>query len=135
MSAPSDETIRQILTSAKTIAIVGHSAKPKRISYQIAQVLKQNGYQIYPVNPGQREIDGQPCYASLSDIPVAIDIVNVFRRPEYIPDILRAAINIQATTFWAQLGISHPEAEHIAATADINLIMDRCIKIEYQRLM
>jgi predicted CoA-binding protein len=129
-----DVALRSILTNAKVIAIVGHSDKPDRTSYQIAQFLKQVGYTVYPVNPSVADIDGQPSYPSLKEILEAIDIVNVFRRSQFLPEIVDEAIAVQAKTIWAQLGIFHPDAEQKAVAAGLNLIMDACIKVEYWRL-
>lgn len=129
-----DNAWRQILTSAKAIAVVGHSDKGDRTSYQIAQFLKQAGYIVYPVNPLFKEINGQPCYASLKDIPQTIDIVNIFRRSEYLPTIVEEAIAINAKTIWTQLGIWEPVSAQTALDAGLNVVMDACIKIEYLRL-
>jgi uncharacterized protein len=129
-----DAALRDVLLQAKTIAVVGHSDRPNRPSYQIAQFLRQAGYVVYPVNPAVTSIDGQPCYASLADVPVPIDIVNVFRRSEQLPGVAEEAIAIHAGTFWAQLGLSHPDAAKRAIEAGLNVVMDACIKIEYLRL-
>jgi uncharacterized protein len=129
-----DAALRDVLLQAKTIAVVGHSDRPNRPSYQIAQFLRQAGYVVYPVNPAVTSIDGQPCYASLADVPVPIDIVNVFRRSEQLPGVAEEAIAIHAGTFWAQLGLSHPDAAKRAIDSGLNVVMDACIKIEYLRL-
>jgi predicted CoA-binding protein len=129
-----DEKIADLLTSARTIAVVGHSADPSRTSYQIAAFLRRAGYNVIPVNPTVAEIDGQPCYSTLADVPEPIDIVNVFRRSEYLPDIVRDAIAIEAGAVWAQLGVEHRDAITIAQEAGMPLVMDRCIKVEYMRL-
>lgn len=128
------DKIKEILTQAQTIAVVGHSDKPQRTSYQIAQFLKNAGYTVYPVNPTVIEIDGQPCYGSLADIPAEIDIVNVFRQSQHLPNIAQEAIKIGAKTLWAQLGIHDDKAAQTALEAGLNVITDACIKIEYQRL-
>jgi uncharacterized protein len=91
-----DETMREILTRAKTIALVGHSDKTFRISYKIAEYLRKQGYRVYPVNPTVEEIDGEISYPSLADIPEKIDIVNIFRRSEHIAHIVEEAIQAQA---------------------------------------
>ena len=129
-----DQQIEELLTSAQTIAVVGHSADPSRTSYQIAAFLRRAGYNVIPVNPTVTEIDGQPCYASLTDVPQPIDIVNVFRRSEYLPDVVRDAAAVKAGAVWAQLGVEHRDAITIAQDADMPLVMDRCIKVEYMRL-
>lgn len=129
-----DNTMLKVLTQAKTIAVVGHSDKRHRTSYQIAQFLRSAGYTVYPVNPLVKTIDGQPCYASLREIAQPIDIVNIFRRSEYLPKIIEDAIAIDAKTVWAQLGISDLSSAQKALNAGLNVVMDSCIKIEYLRL-
>ncbi len=130
----SDQTLRDVLTQAQTIALVGHSDKPNRASYQIAQFLRQHGYLVFPVNPTVNTIDEQTCYAALADIPVAIDIVNVFRQSDHLPHIVEEAIAIHAPTVWAQIGVTHPGAVATARKAGLTLITDTCIKVEYVRL-
>ncbi|MFB2894551.1 CoA-binding protein [Aerosakkonemataceae cyanobacterium BLCC-F50] len=126
--------LRDILIQTKVIAVVGHSDNPTRISYQIAQFLRQVGYTVIPVNPMVSEIDGQPCYASLQDIPQSVDLVNVFRRSEYLPEIVSDAIAIDAKTIWAQSGIYDETSAKKALQAGLNVVMDACIKVEYNRL-
>ncbi|MCD8486501.1 CoA-binding protein [Kamptonema cortianum] len=130
----SDRTLCQILLDTQTIAVVGHSDKPTRVSYQIAQFLRQAGYRVIPVNPQIREIEGATCYASLREIPERVDLVNVFRRSEFLAEIIEEAIAINAATVWAQLGIQDEAAAQTARKAGVNAIMNACIKIEYQRL-
>lgn len=130
-----DRTLQQILTDAKHIAVVGHSNKPDRDSYQIAQFLRSAGYVVYPVNPMVQEIDGQPCYASLKDIPEPIDIVDVFRRSEYLMEVVEEAIKVHTKTVWAQLGVEDANAAQKAKDAGLNMVMNACIKIEYLRLV
>jgi predicted CoA-binding protein len=129
-----DRAVSDILTQSRVIAVVGHSDKPHRISYQIAQFLKTVGYQVYAVNPTVTEIDHQPCYPSLKAIPEPIDIVNVFRRSQFLPEIVAEAIAVNAKTLWTQLGIIHATAAETANKAGLNILMNRCIKIEYNRL-
>ncbi|MEH1943434.1 MAG: CoA-binding protein [Nostoc sp.] len=129
-----DNALREVLTQAKTIAVVGHSDKRGRTSYQIAQFLRQVGYTVYAVNPLIKEIDGQPSYAALQELPEPVDIVNVFRRSEYLPEIIDEAISIDAKTVWAQLGVWHRSSAQKAIEAGLNVVMDTCIKIEYLRL-
>lgn len=129
-----DATMREVLKQAKIIAVVGHSDKPHRTSYQIAQYLRSVGYTVYPVNPTVDTIDGETSYATLADVPEAIDIVNVFRRSEYLEDIVRNAKAINAKTVWAQLGVGDENAEAITLEADINIASNRCIKVEHRRL-
>jgi predicted CoA-binding protein len=129
-----DTQIAQLLTTARTIAVFGHSADPWRTSYQIAGFLRRAGYTVYAVNPTVAQIDGEVCYPSLADVPVHIDIVNVFRRSEYLADVVREAVTIGAGSVWAQLSVEHRDAWQVAQAANMPLIMDRCIKIEYMRL-
>lgn len=129
-----DQAMAQVLAQAKVIAVVGHSDKPNRTSYQIAQFLRQVGYVVYSVNPTVPEIDSQPSYASLKEVPEPVDIVNIFRRSEYLPEIVEEAIAIGATTIWAQLGIAESASARKAMNAGLNVVMDACIKVEYLRL-
>lgn len=129
-----DNVLRTVLMEARVIAVVGHSDKRDRTSYQIAQFLKNAGYIVYPVNPMVSEIDGQPCYASLQEVPEPVNIVNVFRRSEYLVDVVKEAIATHAKTIWAQLGVSDPTAANLALEAGLNVVMDACIKVEYLRL-
>lgn len=130
-----DAAVHDLLKSAKVIAVVGHSDKPHRTSYQIAQFLRGVGYKVYPVNPEVSQIDGQPCYASLADIPEPIDIVDVFRRSEFLPGVVDDAIAAGAKSVWGQLGVEHSKAIAKAEAANIPLVMDACIKVEYLRLL
>ncbi|MBF2077722.1 MAG: CoA-binding protein [Synechococcales cyanobacterium T60_A2020_003] len=132
--APDDATLRTLLRQTRTIALVGHSHKPHRASYQIAAFLRDAGYRVYPVNPVLSTIDGELCYPTLNAIPDSIDLVNVFRRSEFLPEIAEAAIAIGAKMFWAQLGIQDDATAQRLTAAGITPIMDRCIKIEYLRL-
>lgn len=129
-----DPAIRELLTNARTIAVVGHSDNPARTSYCIAQFLRQTGYDVYPVNPTVTQIDGQPSYPSLAAVPQPIDLVNVFRRSEYLPGVVEEAIAVGAGAVWAQLGVYDDSAAQIARAAGLPLVMDRCIKVEFQRL-
>jgi predicted CoA-binding protein len=129
-----DNAMRDVLTNAKVIAVVGHSDKPERTSYRIAQFLQEVGYKVYPVNPLVNEIDGQPSYSSLKDVPEPIDIVNVFRRSEYLSAIVDEAIAVNARTVWAQLGVYDQQSAQKALDAGLNIVMDACIKVEYLRL-
>ncbi len=129
-----DNVMRDLLTNAKVIAVVGHSDKPERTSYRIAQFLQEIGYNVYPVNPLVSEIDGQPSYSSLKDVREPIDIVNVFRRLEYLSAIVDEAIAVNARTVWAQLGVYDQQSAQKALEAGLNIVMDACIKVEYLRL-
>lgn len=128
---PSREEIKVILQNAGNIAVVGLSDKSDRTSYMVAQALQNNGYRIIPVNPAASgEILGEKVYAALKDIPEPVDIVNVFRRSEYTPEVAREAVEIGANVLWLQLGIESDEAYEIASQGGLTVIMDRCIKVE-----
>lgn len=133
---PADETIFGYLKNAKTIAIVGMSDKIDRTSYQIAEGLQKNGYQIVPVNPklaGQKLLN-ETVYANLAEIPFHIDIVDIFRRSEFLAEVAEDFIQSDSTVFWAQLGLQSEAAEKILCQAGKNdIIMNRCIKIEYNK--
>jgi predicted CoA-binding protein len=131
---PSDDRIRAILESARTIAIVGLSPRPARASNQVARFLMAAGYRVLPVNPGHAEILGLRCYARLRDVPEPIDIVDCFRRSEEIPPIAEAAIEVGAQVLWLQLGVVHDDAATRADQAGLVVVVDRCIKIDYVRL-
>lgn len=132
---PSDDEIRKVLEDSKVIAVVGLSPKPERASHDVAKYLKEHGYKIIPVNPGQDEILGEKCYPSLSDIPEKVDIVDIFRRPEHIPPIMDEAIKIGAKTIWLQLGIRNDEAARKGLDAGRTVIQDKCMLQEHRRLM
>ena len=126
--------IKQLISSSKTIAIVGLSPKKERPSNKVAQYLMDVGYRVIPVNPGHKEILGERCYGSLLDIPIKIDIVDVFRASEYVLAVVDDAIQVGAKVVWLQLGISHKEAEERAAAEGIAVIKDLCLAVEHQRL-
>ena len=129
-----DETLRSLLQSTRTIAVVGLSPDPRRPSHDVARYLQENGYRIVPVNPGCKEVLGEPCFARLEDIPHPVDMVNVFRRPAELAPIARSAAAIGARCLWQQLGVANGEADAIARAAGLVSVMDRCIKIEHLRL-
>ena len=131
---PDDSTMREMLQNARTIAVEGHSDNPARTSYQIAQFLRQAGYTVYAVNPTVSEIDGEKSYASLADVPEAVDIVNVFRRSEYLSGVVDEAIASGAKAVWAQLGVYDAEAGQKARDAGLVTVMNACIKVEHRRL-
>ncbi|MFD0869786.1 acetyl coenzyme A synthetase (ADP forming), alpha domain [Chlamydia abortus] len=127
---PSREEIKSILEKAANIAVVGLSDNPDRTSHMVSQAMQKRGYRIIPVNPNADQILGEKCYASLSDIPEPVDIVNVFRRSEHTVPVAREAVSIGAKVFWLQLGIINEEAAQIAREGGLEVIMDRCIKVE-----
>jgi predicted CoA-binding protein len=127
-------TLRRILKQSKSIAVVGLSANWWRPSYFAAKYLQAHGYRIIPVNPQYREILGEKCYPSLRELPFKVDVVDCFRKSEEIPAIADDAIAIGAKVLWMQLGVINQEAARKAAAAGLDVIMDRCMKIEHGRL-
>jgi predicted CoA-binding protein len=129
------EEIAAILKNYKTIAVVGLSTDPSRPSYQVAEYLQKYGYRIIPVNPGCTEILGEKCYPSLKDIPFKVEVVDIFRKEEAIPAIVAEAIDVGAKAVWMQLGLVEPASAQKARQAGLQVVMDRCMKIEHaQRL-
>jgi predicted CoA-binding protein len=126
-------TIQRVLHSAKTIAVVGLSNNPLRASYFVGYYLRRHGYQVIPVNPREAEILGQTSYASLRDVPEHVDVVNVFRAPDALPDIARDAVEIGAGAVWTQFGVINEEGAQIAEQGGTTVIMDRCLKVEHAR--
>lgn len=134
---PSQDTIFDFLKEAKTIAVVGLSNREETAAYRVSRIMQDAGYRIIPVNPRSagETILGETVYASLKDIPLSIDIVNVFRRSEFLPDVAREFIETDAKIFWAQLGLESQEAEEILRQAGRDrIVMNRCIKVEYQKM-
>ncbi len=127
-------TLRQVLQNHRTIAVVGLSADWFRPSFFAAKYMQEHGYRIIPVNPKYTEILGETCYPSLKDIPHAVDIVDVFRKPADTPAIAQEAADIGAKVFWLQLGVINQDAEFIAQNAGLTVVVDRCVKIEHARL-
>lgn len=126
--------LRRILMDNRVIAVVGLSASWNRPSYFAAKYMLEHGYTIIPVNPGQSEILGQKCYASLADIPCKVDIVDCFRKSGEIPPLADQAIAIGAKVLWLQLGVINQDAAQRAVAAGLDVVMDRCVKIEHARL-
>jgi predicted CoA-binding protein len=124
---PSDQQLRQLLTDATTIAIVGASSNPDKESYGIMQKLQKTGYRVIPVNPRETEILGEPSYPSLLDVPERIDIVDVFRRAEDTPGIADEAVTIGAKALWLQSGIANEDAAARATKGGLTTVMDTCI--------
>lgn len=125
--------IRTILSTSKTIAIVGLSPRSERPSYFVGSYLNYEGYRVIPVNPRATEIFGEKAYPDLTSIPFPVDVVNVFRQPEECVEVARQAVEIGAKTLWLQLRVVNFEAARIAEAAGLRVIMDRCIKIEHGR--
>lgn len=129
-----DDKIRDIIKNARTIAILGLSPKLERDSNMVARYLKEQGYRIIPVRPAQKEILGEKVYASLDDIKETVDIVDVFRNPAQIVPHAHEAIRLKPKVFWMQLNIENREAADLLTAAGIDVIMDRCIKVDHERL-
>jgi predicted CoA-binding protein len=127
-------SIAEILKSSRTIAVVGLSSNPMRPSNGVAAYLKRAGYRIIPVNPKESEVLGERCYARLEDVPEKIDIVDIFRRSEYVPEIVESAIQIGAKTVWMQEGVIHEEAAERARNAGLKVVMDRCTLKEHRKM-
>ncbi len=126
--------ISEVLHSARTIAVVGLSGKRYRPSYGVAEYLKRAGYRIIPVNPMEKEVLGERSYPDLESIPEPVDLVDVFRRSEYVPEIVEAAIKIGAKAVWMQEGVMHEAAAARAEAAGLAVVMDRCILKDHRRL-
>ncbi len=130
-----DADLRRILQTTRTIAVVGLSANAQRPSHTVAKYMQERGYTVIPVNPACETLLGVTCYPSLRDIPVKVDMVDVFRKPEEVPPIADDAIAIDARCLWLQFGVIVPDAAAKAQAAGLDVIMDRCLKIEYARLL
>lgn len=135
---PSDDVVRQYLTTSKTVAVVGLSDREETTSNRVSKEMQSRGYRIIPINPklAGQEILGEKAYASLAEIPFHVDIVDVFRRSEFLPDVARDFLQADAQIFWAQLGLENKEAEEILRAGGCeDIVMNRCIKKEHTRLI
>ena len=128
-------SIPEILKSTHTIAVVGLSNNHMRPSNGVAEYLVRVGYRVIPVNPNETEVLGEKSYARLEDVPEKIDMVDVFRRPEFVPDIVESAIRVGAKTVWLQEEVVHEAAAERARAAGLNVVMDRCILKEHRRML
>jgi uncharacterized protein len=126
--------VAEILKQSRTIAVVGLSSKRYRPSYGVAEYMQRSGYRIIPVNPEESEVLGEKSYPDLDSVPDAIDIVDIFRRSEFVPEIVEAAIRKGAKAIWMQEGVIHEDAARRAAEAGLDVVMDRCILKEHRRL-
>jgi uncharacterized protein len=126
-------TIQRVLLSAKTVAIVGLSGNPLRASYFVGFYLQRHGYRVIPVNPRESEILGERSFASLREVPAAVDIVNVFRAPAALPGIASEAAAIRAKCLWCQFTVINEEGARIAEAGGLAVVMDRCLKVEHAR--
>ncbi len=127
--------IQEILHTAKTIAIVGLSPNVLRASHFVGYYMQRHGYRIVPVNPREKTILGETSYASVLDIPFAVDVVDVFRAPDAVPAIAREAVQIGAKALWLQYNVISPEGARIAEDGGVQVVMDRCLKVEHARHM
>ncbi len=126
-------TIQRVLLNAKTIAVVGLSANPLRASNFVGFYLQRHGYRVIPVNPREPEILGERSFASLREVPLAVDIVDVFRAPAALPAIAADAVAIGARCLWCQFGVINEEGARIAENGGLAVVMDRCLKVEHAR--
>lgn len=124
----------EIIRAARVIAVVGLSPRPERPSHDVAAYMQARGYKIVPVNPGAKEILGETCYASLSHIPFTVDLVDVFRQPDAVPQIAEEAVKIGAKALWLQLGVISLEGAAIAERGGMKVVMDRCLKVDHMAL-
>ena len=131
---PTDDELRSILGSARTIAVVGLSSKPWRPSYEVASYLQGKGYRIVPVNPRETEVLGERAFATLLDVDVPVEAVDVFRRAEHTPEIARQAVQIGAKVLWLQEGIVNEEAYRIATEGGVEVVMGACMMRAHERL-
>ena len=125
--------IQRVLRSAKTVAVVGLSGNPLRASYFVGYYLKRHGYHVIPVNPRESDILGAKSYARLTDVPVKIDVVNVFRAPDALPGIAADAVAVGAGALWCQYNVINEEGARIAEAGGVAVVMDRCLKVEHAR--
>jgi uncharacterized protein len=130
-----DPELKRILTTARTVAMVGASPKPESYSYGVFKYLKDHGYHMIPVNPNAKEIHGEKVYPDLASLPQTVDVIQVFRRSEDVPPIVEAAIKIGAEVVWMQEGIVNEEAARKAESAGLKVVMDRCMMSTHHRLL
>ena len=128
-------TIPELLKSSHTIAVVGLSSRRTRASYGVSEYMQSAGYRIIPVNPQETEVLGEKSYSDLDSVPEKVDIVDIFRRSEYVPDIVEAAIRIGAKAVWMQEGVIHEQAAERARAAGLTVVMDRCILKKHRKLL
>ena len=132
---PDIDGLRRILTENKTIAVVGLSANWWRPSFFAAKYMQDHGYRVIPVNPNYDEILGEKCYDRIEDIPDAVDVVDIFQRPEVTPALAQSAVAIGARVLWMQIGVVNDESARIAKSGGLEVVMNRCVKIEHARLL
>ena len=134
-SNPEDEEIKEILEKNQVIAVVGLSPKPDRDSHKVAKYLQEHGYRIVPVRPKAKEILGEKAYDSLKDIPFPVDVVDIFRKVDAIPGIVDEAIDVGAKVVWMQLGLAENESARRAREAGLQVVMNKCLKVEHSRYL
>lgn len=127
------DSITSILERYKTLAVVGLSSKPTRPSYGVASYMKAHGYRVIPVNPNEQRVLGKKAYATLEEVPEPVEVVVVFRKPEYVPAVVESAIRKGAKVIWMQEGVTHEEAARRARQAGLEVIQDRCILKEHAK--
>lgn len=130
---PTNEEIKELLNSSKRIAVVGLSGNPDRTSYMVSEAMQKAGYEIIPVNPSVDEVLGVKAVSSLKEIDGPVDIVNVFRRSEYLPEVAKETVEVGAKSFWAQLGLENEEAFELLRKQGVFTVMNRCIKVEHAK--
>jgi uncharacterized protein len=131
----SDSELRDLISSVRTIAVVGLSPKANRDSHRVAKYLKEQGFTIIPVNPNADEVLGETSYPTLEDVPHPVDLVNVFRRSEHTPEIARDAVKIGARAIWMQIDVVNDEAARIASEGGLHVVMDKCLMVKHGMLM
>lgn len=134
MTQHDGELAQRLVAEAKTIALYGIASDPSRPSNEVARYLIEAGYDVYLVNPTETEVFGRPVYARLQDVPAPIDVVDIFRRAEFMPEVVADAIEAGAKAVWMQLGLVNEEAAATARAAGLEVVMDRCMKIEHGRM-
>ncbi len=134
MAEKIEPEITEILQNYRVVAVVGLSSDPGRPSYQVAQYLQKHGYRIVPVNPGCQAVLGEKCYPALKDIPFPVEVVDIFRKAEAIPAIVDEAVAVGAKAIWMQLGLEEPRAAQKARQAGLQVVQNRCMKIEHAAL-
>ena len=128
-------TIQRVLHHARTIAVVGLSSNELRASHFVGFYLKRHGYRVVPVNPKESSILGEPSFKRLSDVPFPIDVVNVFRGPDALPEVAQESVAVHAGSIWCQFGVINEEGARIAEQGGLTVVMDRCIKVEHARFI
>ncbi|EWC59206.1 Succinyl-CoA synthetase, alpha subunit-related enzyme [Actinokineospora spheciospongiae] len=127
--------IERLVRESRTVAVVGLSARPDRPSHGVARYLVDSGLTVFPVNPALRTWEGLPAYASLSEVPEHIDIVDVFRQPEFVDEVARDAVAVGAGALWLQLGVVNEPAARLAADAGLDVVVDRCLAVEHREVV